>query len=478
MKMRGFIGGSNVSVSPFADQERTMNLYVAPTQSTTAPSQMALYQRPGVRGLDNGSVGAGRGAYGQDNLHAVVIGSKFYLANNLGVLSLKGDPVDDGNPATISSSGYTGDQLFITSANQGYVYQISTGVWTIIAFLANKARVGAYMDGFFLAMDTSASVVYVSDLLDGLTWDPTNFIQRTQASDPWISMIVANKYLYLIGTQTTEPWYNAGTSPIAFAPVPSTLIQYGSPSCFSATIVGNSVMFLAQSSNGSGSVVNISGVSAETVETAAVSHALEAITSQSDAIGFSYSINGHTFYCVTFRSANQTWVYDQTTNIWTEAGNFHSGTYGLWRVCYTVPVFGEVRCLDLLGTQICVLSDAYFVDPGGDAIRWERVTPAQFKENKRIVFRSVELFTESGLADLYGQGSNPQVMMQMSNDGGKTYGSEVWAGCGLRGQYGYRTRWDRLGMARNKTFKFAGTDPIPWRIVDCFMEIEQTADFQ
>jgi hypothetical protein len=117
------------------------------------------------------------------------------------------------------------------------------------------------------------------------------------------------------------------------------------------------------------------------------------------------------------------------------------------------------------------------VDPLNYPIRWERIPPALFKDNKRLFFNSVEVLTEAGLADLSGQGSNPQMMLQMSNDGGKTWGTELFASVGKTGEYGARTRWDRLGSARNKTFKFSGSDPIPWRLIDAFIDVEKGADF-
>ena len=52
-------------------------------------------------------------------------------------------------------------------------------------------------------------------------------------------------------------------------------------------------------------------------------------------------------------------------------------------------------------------------------------------------------------------------MMQISRDGGHTYGNELWVSFGRVGQYKARANWRRLGRARDWTFKFRITDPVP-----------------
>jgi len=50
--------------------------------------------------------------------------------------------------------------------------------------------------------------------------------------------------------------------------------------------------------------------------------------------------------------------------------------------------------------------------------------------------------------------------MRVSKDGGKTYGLEQWRSIGKIGKFNTRAVWNRLGRAREWTFKFRVTDPI------------------
>ena len=67
-------------------------------------------------------------------------------------------------------------------------------------------------------------------------------------------------------------------------------------------------------------------------------------------------------------------------------------------------------------------------------------------------------------------GVDPQVMLSLSNDGGKTFGPEMWRSMGKRGEYLTRVRWNRLGAARRRVFEVAVTDPVPWKLTGAYLE--------
>lgn len=55
---------------------------------------------------------------------------------------------------------------------------------------------------------------------------------------------------------------------------------------------------------------------------------------------------------------------------------------------------------------------------------------------------------------------NPQVMLQVSRDGGHTFGNELWTTLGAAGNYRTRVVWRRLGRARDFVFRFRVVDPV------------------
>jgi hypothetical protein len=72
---------------------------------------------------------------------------------------------------------------------------------------------------------------------------------------------------------------------------------------------------------------------------------------------------------------------------------------------------------------------------------------------------------EAGIGLVTGQGSSPTVMLQISRDGGHTYGAEIWRSMGAIGLYKLRAVWNSLGRARDWTMKFRITDPIKVALV-------------
>jgi hypothetical protein len=105
----------------------------------------------------------------------------------------------------------------------------------------------------------------------------------------------------------------------------------------------------------------------------------------------------------------------------------------------------------------------------GSVIRRVRRSPGFFTEGRPFTYRRLQLELEVGLGLQSGQGSTPIVMLRTSDDGGKTWSRERHASAGAIGKYLTRVFWTRLGTARDRLFEVSVSDPIPWRIIDCYV---------
>lgn len=491
MNYPGFCGPSNVSQSPIADQERTVNFYAEKSESPGATTEWSLYPTPGFRSLAGPDIEAPALAHEfYAGREFAVIGAILYEIGQFGAVTNRGTVVLGTNPATISYNGSGGGELFITAGDSGYTFNLATNVFAAIAFLAGKATMGAYLDGYFMALDASNSTLYISDLLDGTTWDPTNFAQRSQAPDGWVSLKVNSKFIWLFGSETSEVWYDAGTFPIPFAPHPSGFVRYGCAAPFSPENVGDAVCWVAATKTGNGAVLSASGFSPEVISTIAVDLSISGFTTISDAIGDAYDDLGHTFYVLTFPAVDRTWCYDQTTKQWHERSSVDSSFGGdiadphAWYASFHAFAFGEHRVLDRRNGFIYAMSSDYVLDVNDVPIRRLRRAPGLALENKRIFYGSFELDIEVGIAgasetiggtitttsQLFGQ-VNPQAMLRMSNDGGKTWGPEIWRPIGKLGEYKTRVRWNRCGMARRRVFEVSFWSYNQVRILGAFLEL-------
>lgn len=477
---RGFIGPTYMVSSYMADQELTINLYYEKVQSNNAPFSASLLQIPGVQKIGQGSLGIGSAHIwvpGPDREFAI-IGNSFVEIDISGNVTTYGTVSLNGTPGTISYNGKSGGQLFITSGGNGYLFTLATNAFASIAALAGKAAQGNFIDGYFISLDLTLNRIYISNLNDGATWDPNQWFSRSIASDPWIAMAVVNRLIYLFGSQTSEVWYDAGTSPIPFQAHPSGLIQFGTPASASPKVVAGTVVFLASTLNGSGDVMQMQGFTPVSVGNYSTQYAFSNFTSFTDAIGDCIDYKGHTFYTLYFPSQNASFMWDAELQVWTQIGTWitETGQYVAWRPAFHAFAFQQNRCLDRAGSGIYNLTSDSYVDVESRPIRRVRRAPGLVKEDERLVYNQFILGIDTGDALQNWQGSNPMVSLRYSDDGGRTWSVEDWRSLGYIGEYGTVVIWNRLGASRRRVFEVCITDPVPSRFVSAYLKMGKGRD--
>jgi len=80
--------------------------------------------------------------------------------------------------------------------------------------------------------------------------------------------------------------------------------------------------------------------------------------------------------------------------------------------------------------------------------------------NQWLFLSRFELICQAGNGLSTGQGSDPQVMLRISRDGGQTWGQELLMGTGKIGEYRARAFVNRLGRSRNTVFELSSSDPV------------------
>jgi hypothetical protein len=468
----GFINSSYESQSPTADQERTVNMYFEPMESQGATARYALYPTPGVEEIGEAGVAPGRAHFFENGREFAVEGTTFYEISEAGTFTSRGTVAIGSNPATISSNGDGGGQLFITSGDNGYSFDLSTNTLSQVAALNGLATMGDHIDGYFLALDAATSTFYISALLDGTSWTTgTDFAQRSIASDPWKSMKVNGRYIWLLGEHTSEPWYNTGAASFPFAPYPSLLIPYGIVAPFSVAVGDGTITWLGASRRGDRYVLSASGLQPEIVSDYPRQYIFSLYGTADDAQAEVFNYLGHPFYRLTFPTEDITWVWDGRTNKWSEWNTWVSedSEFVASRARWHAMAFGEHRWLDSDTGAVYRMASDLTEDVDGREIRRVRRAPGLSYENRMLFYPGFELLLEPGLGLSSGQGSDPQVMIRMSRDGGKTWGNEHTVSAGAIGEYGKRVRLNRCGAARQMVFEVSFSDPIAWRLVNAYL---------
>lgn len=284
-----------------------------------------------------------------------------------------------------------------------------------------------------------------------------SFSSKDGAPDNLVSIIVDHREVYLLGEVSSEVWVDSGLFPFAFQRIPGTSTQHGIAAKFSVARLGNSFAYVSKNIRGQAQIMMMNGYTPTRISTHAVEQTL---VNQyiADARAWTYQLEGHEVYVVSFPTLDLTWAYDIATGMWHKwlwvdkqnvfhrhRGNCHASFQG-------INLVG-----DHSNGQIYQLDPNNYTD-NGEEIRRIRRAPHLISDYQRQYFHELQIHFQPGVG--LPDGSSPQAMCRWSDDGGSTWSNEHWTSIGVQGAYKNRAIWRRLGQSRDRIFEVVVTDPI------------------
>lgn len=456
------LGSSYVARSVNAADSRMVNLY--PEIIPEGGKEPAYLLRcPGLRHLASVGTGPIRGLWTFNNYGYVVSGNSLYRLDTNFTASFKGF-VAGSNMVNMVDNG---TQLFIADDQYGYIYNANTDVFAPITDPDFYGAVGVgFIDGYFVYNQPNSQKFWVTTLYDGRSVDPLDFASAEGSPDNLVTLIVDHREVWLFGTNSVEVWYNAGTPDFPLARIQGAFNEIGCAAAYSVAKLDNALFWLGSDARGKGIVYRSKGYTGERVSTHAVEWQIQQYSNIADAVAYTYQQDGHAFYVLNFPTANTTWVYDVATSVWHERAGWSADSFTRHRGNCQMFFANDVVIGDYLNGNLYAYDQRVY-DDGGEIQKWLRswrALPTGDNNLRRTTQHSLQLDCETGVGiDGLGQGSNPQVMLRWSDDGGHTWSNEHWKSMGAIGQYGYRTIWRRLGMTlkiRDRVYEISGTDPV------------------
>jgi len=333
-----------------------------------------------------------------------------------------------------------------------------------------------WVDGFFIMDDVnSPGRFWVSNSYNGETWSSLAFATAERKPDLLKQIIVNHRDIYFVGTKTTEVWYNAGIPiGIPFRPKPGQLIEKGTIAPWSVANLDRNVIMLGQDDRGAGQVVAMQGNNVQVISTRAIEADISSYSKITDAVAYTYYDRGHSFYVLTFPTANKTWVYDFVEGAWHErASSTLGGTpgiYGRHRGAYGVWFDNKNIVGDTVTGKLYYYDQDTYTD-NGEYIPRLRTTQYIHNDNNDTLFhRKLVLEVQSGVGD--NTTLDPQIMMRYSDDGGHTWSTEQWRSLGKKGEYGHDVVWRNLKSSSSRVYEFKVTDPVNFVIVSGYLDVE------
>ena len=391
--------------------------------------------------------------------------------------TIEGSGVTDGTIITAFGSGSGGAGTYTVSASQTVssttIYALN---WTVLPSTDGAFEGGGTVDisdNYFVYNKPQSQLWAASDLLSPIT-DPLSFASKDGSPDDLVAIIVDRREVYLLGEMSSEAWLDVGSVPFPFQRIQGSSTQQGIAAAYSCARVGNSFAYVSKNNRGEATIVQMNGYIPQRISTHAVETTLVG-QDVSDAIAWTYQLEGHETYVVTFPSIGDnglTWAYDQTTGLWHKwLYSNNQGEYERHRGNCCAFFNQQVLVGDYENGKLYRLSLSQYTDDG-QFIRRLRRCPHITTDLQRQYFAELQIQFQPGVGLPVGQGQDPQAMLRWSDDGGFTWSNENWVTIGKQGQYFTRAMWRRLGFARDRIFEVVVTDPIKAVIVSANLKAE------
>lgn len=479
MRFPGFIGPSYTLQSVNVDCQRCVNMYPEVNDLGTGKEHEIahLAPTPGLRLLLTLAKSPVRGAWRASNDQVFMVGGSSlyriesgFTATELGVLNT------DSGPVSIADNGH---QVFVVDGTYGYTWDIDTDIFAPVTdpnFLGSNQI--TFQDGYFILVKPGSQQFYITGIND-VTFDALDISSAEGSPDNLVAQISSNQQLYLFGTQSTEVFYNSGDADFPFSRIQGAVVDVGLAAGFSLQkLPGGGLAFLGGDSTGQGIVYVMQGYQPKRVSTPSVESVIRKRTAEQIAAAraWVYQQGGHVFYALNVPGEDSTWTYDVSTGQWHERTFLNLHSLERHRAdCHTIA-FGLNVVGDYQNGKVYALDPDYFKDDTGSIARI-RTAPHITKTLKRVFHQQFQLDMETGVGlDGVGQGTEPQAILDWSDDGGNTWSNEHWTGIGAIGAKSWRVIWRRLGSSRDRVYRVKITDPVKVVLIGADLLLEEGAN--
>lgn len=469
MKKAGLVGPSYQERSLPFDAQRTINLIPVMDESGQGKEVSALYGTPGKSLFVTTGVGQIRAAFTATNERCFVVsGSELYELYSNQTATLRGTLQGGSGAVTIAENG---SELAICDAQYVYIFNYSTNVLTQVADTdIPSASSITFIDGYFIVSKNASGAFYLSGLYDGTSWDPLDFATAESSPDNLVRVFNAVGLLWLFGAKTSEIWSNIGGTGFPFARVSGAKLEVGCASPYSVVSLDNSVFWIHSDNKGSGIVYRANGFTPERISTFAIEKLLQDAGDFESIRSYAYQEDGHTFYIITGGGLTTSLVFDVSTKQWHERSFLNNGELSQDLGSCATFAFGKILIGDRTSSKVYEQSLDIFSD-NSSPIQRQRTFTHISNDGESFRIKSLLVDFEYGVGLQTGQGSNPLCWLEVSKDGGLTWGNKVYTSIGAVGKRGGRAIFHKIGhFDRQATFRISISDPVKVAICGAYYE--------
>jgi hypothetical protein len=421
-----------------------------------AKSPYALYGAPGLTRWDTGAfTGIERGMIELSaNELIAVLGNQLVSFDQAGAGTVLAALVGSGRVFMALNQADPPEIGIVTSAGQ--YYTLIAGVLALNADPDLPAPNSIdFLKGKMLFGVTKPARVYASDTDDATSINALAFGDINSSSDDLVRVFVNAGFFYAFGTKNLEIWQadpSLAGQPFPFSPVQQD-IDYGLTGAhtvakFNKALIWVDQDFIVRHGRDGG---------AERVSNHAVERSIGRLTNaeRADMVGSTHSFQGHETY--TLKGAGFTWCLDLpfAKKAGFERAWYERKSYGLamprWRVNSSVLFAGKYILGDEADGQLYYLNPDDYTEDGADHVL-EAWCPHSHRFPERLIADAIEVDIVSGVGLGAGAASDtdPEIMIDFSENGGKTFKGERRAKIGAQGNFHQTVRLNKWGQCTLK----------------------------
>ena len=453
-------GQSDQNRSVPVNAQRTLGMY--PEKVSGGVNGMVLHSFPGLLTLSDNTPASDRGAHVFNNVLYVIQGTTLYSVNSIGVRTSVGTITGSG-PCSMENNGAV---MVICNGSTPYSYDGTT--LSSLSAITFNPKVVKYLNNQFIFDGDDGRLGFAD--AGTTTVGGTSYLTPESSPDALVAQHVFNQVLWAFGSNSAEPYENTGTGTPPFERINGGIIEdigLSSPYAVTNTEIGMYFMDI------SGTVYRVQAFQAIPITSSGQSYTFAQYT-LSDCIAMTFNMDGQKFVKFDFPTDGKTWVFSEEVGAWFEldrngdrylAGAVIESYGGIYGVGYAD---GNIYKLDY---------DTYTDD--GETITRERVFSVISGSDFGVSGASLEmsklrimLETGTGTND-GGQGDNPQIMVQSSIDGGRTWGSEQWIEIGRLGAFDTVVEYHNMMVFRMITFRIRFTDPARLTLFNASLDVRE-----
>ena len=413
----------------------------------------------GIKDYLRFGTGPMRGGIVVNKTFYVVSGTQLYSVSDIGLVTALGT-IPGGGPVFMDGDG---SHVMVTVNGPAYLWD-----GAVTSQISDPDFPGyewvAFLDGYMIGGPGDGRVYVNHTAFDPSNWNALDFASAEAAPDDVVVGITNHREVFLFGRDSTEVWYDSGDPAFPLTRTASGYMEVGCTSKYGPQNVDNTIYFPAHD----GTVRRVEGYTPVRVSTTAMEQAIAKYASQ-ECVGNAWIENGHAMYSLTYAEA--TWVLDISTKFWHERKS-----YGIqnWRAAFTIRGNNLTLVGDRTSNRLGILDADTFTEWGDPLVSKVTSPTIPHPDNlPTLPHAYLELVFEQGVGLNDGQGSDPQVMVQYSDDDGRTWGNEIWRSLGKIGQRRRSTRINRLGTTernQGRCYTYSISDAVRRTLVQAFTD--------